>query len=89
MSDETTTPTPPTLPTTADRLEELRRRRREDIDAPAATAEAKQGARGKGSARGRIEALLDEGSFSEIDAFARHRSRAFGLEKRRPAGTAS
>ena len=86
MSDETTTPTPPTLPTTADRLEELRRRRREDIDAPAATAEAKQGARGKGSARGRIEALLDEGSFSEIDAFARHRSRAFGLEKRRPAG---
>ncbi|WP_281859236.1 acyl-CoA carboxylase subunit beta [Salana multivorans] len=89
MSDDVTqtpAPAPTPAPTTADRLEELRRRRREDIEAAAAAAEAKQGARGKGSARGRIDALLDPGSFTEIDAFARHRSRAFGLDKRRPAG---
>jgi propionyl-CoA carboxylase beta chain len=29
---------------------------------------------------------LDEGSFTEIDEFARHRSTAFGMEKRRPYG---
>nr|WP_245866958.1 acyl-CoA carboxylase subunit beta [Serinibacter salmoneus] len=75
---------PPT--TTAAKLADLHRRRAEDIQAPAEAAARKQEARGKGSARGRIDALLDEGSFTEIDAFTRHRSTAFGLEKRRPAG---
>jgi propionyl-CoA carboxylase beta chain len=34
----------------------------------------------------RIERLLDEGSFQEIDGLVRHRSHNFGLEKTRPYG---
>ena len=33
-----------------------------------------------------IDLLLDEGSFVELDEFARHRSTNFGLEKNRPYG---
>lgn len=36
------------------------------------------------TARERVEFLLDEGSFVEIDALARHRSTAFKLDKTRP-----
>ncbi|MDO4910290.1 MAG: carboxyl transferase domain-containing protein [Corynebacterium sp.] len=42
-------------------------------------------AAGAATARERIEYLLDEGSFVEIDALARHRSTAFGLDAQRPA----
>ncbi len=42
---------------------------------------AKQHQQGKLSARERIELLLDEGSFEEIDVFVKHRSRDFGLDK--------
>ena len=46
-----------------------------------------QGARaGKLTARERITHLLDEGSFVELDALARHRSTNFGLGDRRPVG---
>nr|WP_236683772.1 acyl-CoA carboxylase subunit beta [Demequina flava] len=51
-----------------------------------ATAQEKQHARGKKTARERIELLLDEDSFTELDALARHRSRNFGLDKNRPYG---
>ncbi len=73
-------------PTTADRLEDLRARHAAATVAPEEAAAAKQHARGKRTARERIDALLDEGSFVELDAFARHRSVNFGLEKRRIAG---
>jgi propionyl-CoA carboxylase beta chain len=43
-------------------------------------------AKGKMTARERILALLDEGSFVELDALARHRSVNFGLESNRPLG---
>ena len=46
----------------------------------------KQHAKGKMTARERIEALLDEGSFVELDELARHRSTAFGLDRNRPYG---
>lgn len=39
---------------------------------------------GRLTARERVEALLDEGSFVEIDALARHRSSAFKQDKTRP-----
>ncbi len=42
--------------------------------------------KGKLTARERIDLLLDEGSFEEIDMFTRHRSNAFGLDKERPLG---
>ena len=39
----------------------------------------KQHAAGKMTARERINALLDEGSFVELDAFTKHRSHNFGM----------
>ncbi|MFI9100919.1 acyl-CoA carboxylase subunit beta [Streptomyces fildesensis] len=38
------------------------------------------------SARERISLLLDDESFIEIDAFVRHRSAAYGMDRRRPLG---
>ena len=42
--------------------------------------------KGKLSARERIEVLLDEGSFVELDRFVTHRSSDFGLDKSKPYG---
>ena len=42
--------------------------------------------KGKLTARERIELLVDEGTFVEIDRFVKHRSRDFGLEKQRILG---
>ena len=80
------TDAPATPKTTAAKLAELAELRREAIEDPEPAAIAKQEAKNKKSARQRVELLLDEGSFVELDAFARHRSTSFGLEKRRPAG---
>ncbi|MBR0247496.1 MAG: methylmalonyl-CoA carboxyltransferase, partial [Synergistaceae bacterium] len=49
-------------------------------------AAEKQKSKGKGSARERIAALLDAGSFVEIDEFVTHRCSNFGLEERKPLG---
>jgi propionyl-CoA carboxylase beta chain len=51
-------------------------------------AERKQHDRGRLSARERVEKLLDPGSFQELDAFARHRTHDFEMQKRRPWGDA-
>ncbi len=45
-----------------------------------------QHARGKLTARERIELLLDEGSFEEFDMFVTHRCTDFGMEKQKIAG---
>ncbi len=45
-----------------------------------------QHARGKLTARERVELLLDEESFEEFDMFVTHRCTDFGMEKQRPAG---
>jgi len=42
--------------------------------------------KGKLTARERLDILLDEGSFEEIDMLVRHRSHDFGLEKQRYLG---
>jgi len=42
-----------------------------------------QHAKGKLTARQRIDLLLDEGSFRELDMFVTHRSTGFGLEQKR------
>ncbi len=47
---------------------------------------AKQREKGKLTARERIDLLLDEGTFEEIDMFVTHRSRDFGLEKQKYLG---
>jgi propionyl-CoA carboxylase beta chain len=72
--------------TTAGKLADLDRRIDEAVHAGSAAAVEKQHARGKKTARERVELLLDPGSFTELDEFARHRSTAFGMEKRRPYG---
>ena len=76
----------PELHTTAGRLADFRERRREVEVVHAEEAHEKAASRGRKSARERIDILLDEGSFVELDALARHRSTAFGLEKNRPIG---
>ena len=42
--------------------------------------------KGKLTARERINLLVDEGSFDELDIFVKHRSKDFGLENQRYAG---
>ncbi len=71
--------------TTAEKIEELRRRRQQAL-AGDAQAIAKQHERGKLTARERIDRLLDPGSFVELDAFAVHRTAAFGMDRRKPLG---
>lgn len=72
--------------TTAGKLADLERRLDEAVHAGSAKAVEKQHAKGRKTARERIELLFDEGSFVELDELARHRSTAFGLEKNRPYG---
>ncbi|SNV19676.1 Probable propionyl-CoA carboxylase beta chain 5 [Dermatophilus congolensis] len=72
--------------TTAGKLADFERRVVETVHAGSERAVEKQHAKGKQTARERIEQLLDEGSFVELDGFARHRSRDFGQEKNRPYG---
>ena len=76
----------PDLHTTAGKIEDLRERIDEAVHAGSARAEEKQHAKGKGTARERIEMLVDPDSFTEIDEFARHRAQNFGMEKNRPYG---
>jgi len=78
--------TAPDVHTTAGKLTELRRRNDDAMHAGSDAARAKRAEQGKLSARERIEALLDPGSFTETDALARHRARDFGLEANRPTG---
>jgi len=70
-------------PTPEQRLEELRAEARAGGGAERLAA---QHAKGKLSARERIDLLLDQGSFEEMDAFVRHRSANFGLDKQRFLG---
>jgi acetyl-CoA carboxylase carboxyltransferase component len=71
--------------TTAERIEELRRRNEEAKTISPEAAE-KQHQRGKLTARERIENLLDQGSFVETDAFVMHRCTDFGVDQRRNPG---
>ena len=76
----------PDLHTTAGKLAELHRREHAAIHAGSAKAVERAHAKGKMTARERIDALLDPGSFVETDALVRHRSTNFGLADNRPYG---
>ncbi|PVA06559.1 acyl-CoA carboxylase subunit beta [Thalassorhabdomicrobium marinisediminis] len=69
-----------------DILQELERRREAARMGGGQKRIDSQHAKGKLTARERIELLLDEGSFEEFDTFMTHRSTDFGMEKTRPAG---
>ncbi len=73
------------MKTTKERIEDLRQRREQARSANPQAIE-KQHARGKLTARERIDTLLDPGSFVELDAFAVHRASAFGMERQKPLG---
>ncbi len=77
----------PNALSTEQRIEKLRHMRdrvghatRRDVD--------RQHEKGKLTARERIDLLLDQGSFQEIDTFVRHQSSGFGIENHRPLGDA-
>lgn len=74
------------LSTTAGKLAEFRRRQNLAQAPSGEVAIEKQHARGKHTARERINMLMDEDSFVEFDALATHRSTAFGMEKKKPLG---
>jgi acetyl-CoA carboxylase carboxyltransferase component len=66
------------------RLKELRARKDEALHAGSHDAVSRQHARGKMTARERVEELLDAGSFVELDLLARHRAVGVGLDSQRP-----
>jgi acetyl-CoA carboxylase carboxyltransferase component len=66
------------------RLEELAERRELARNAGSPRAVEKHHAKGKMTARERIDYLLDDGSFQELDMLARHRAHGMGLEENRP-----
>src|ERR1700733_14164758 len=68
----------------AERLAELEERKNEALHAGSERAVERQHSKGKMTARERIEYLLDEGSFQELDMLARHRAHGMGLEENRP-----
>ncbi len=74
--------------TTRSKLGWLRELRDESAHAGGEKAVARQRERGKLLARERVEKLLDEGSFVELDRFVRHREVEFGMRDTRPWGDA-
>ena len=69
-----------------EKLDLLAQRRAESELGGGAERLKAQHAKGKLSARERLEVLLDEGSFVELDRFVTHRSTDFGLDKSKPYG---
>ncbi len=68
--------------------EELLRRRKDLRQGGGSKAIERQHAKGKLTARERIERLLDSGSFQEVDPYITHRHSGFGLEDKRYPGDA-
>jgi propionyl-CoA carboxylase beta chain len=72
--------------TMREKLDLLERRRAESEAGGGPERLKAQHDKGKLSARERLDALLDEGSFVELDRFVTHRSSDFGLDAQRPYG---
>ena len=73
-------------PGNAGRMEQLRKISEEAETGGGAERREREHKAGKLSARERIQLLLDEGTFEELDKFVRHRCVDFGSEEQRPAG---
>ncbi|MHB8410846.1 MAG: acyl-CoA carboxylase subunit beta [Candidatus Acidiferrales bacterium] len=69
-----------------DPLAELSRRRAEAEAGGGAERRERQHNEGKLSVRERVELLLDEGTFEELDAFVKHHCTDFGMAEQRPSG---
>jgi propionyl-CoA carboxylase beta chain len=66
----------------AEKYDELLAKRAQSEAPAGAEAVERQHNRGKHSARERVQALVDEGSFVEFDRFVVHRTNAFGLDEK-------
>ena len=66
------------------RLADLKSRKEAALHAGSPHAVERQHSKGKMTARERIDYLLDEGSFQELDMLARHRAHGMGLDENRP-----
>ncbi|MEP0862489.1 MAG: acyl-CoA carboxylase subunit beta [Ignavibacterium sp.] len=64
-----------------DKFDELAKRKAEALLGGGKDKIEAQHKKGKLTARERIELLLDEGSFEEVDIFVKHRATNFGLDK--------
>ena len=67
-----------------ERLDDLARRREAALHAGPPHAVERQHSKGKMTARERIDYLVDEGSFQELDMLARHRVHGMGMDDNRP-----
>ncbi|MGI8648909.1 MAG: carboxyl transferase domain-containing protein, partial [Rubrobacter sp.] len=72
--------------TTAGKIEGLKRLRESAANPGSERAIERQREKGKMTARERVEALLDAGTFVELDRYRTHRSYNFGLEENQPLG---
>ncbi|MGY6499800.1 MAG: acyl-CoA carboxylase subunit beta [Acidimicrobiales bacterium] len=66
----------------SERIEQLRKRKEEALNAGSERSVERQRSKGKMLARERIEYLLDDGSFHELDMLARHRAHNSGIDER-------
>ncbi|WP_377269998.1 acyl-CoA carboxylase subunit beta [Peterkaempfera sp. SMS 1(5)a] len=73
-----------TPPGTAERAAELAELRAEVLRGPGERATEAQHAKGKLTARERLDLLFDPGTFTEVEGLRRHRATGFGLEHKRP-----
>ena len=69
-----------------DPLEELKRRQEAALSGGGEVRIKRQHAKGKLTARERIDVLFDKGSFEELGRFVRHQCADFGMDQRRPYG---
>ncbi|ADG99408.1 carboxyl transferase [Segniliparus rotundus DSM 44985] len=76
----------PSIHTTAGKLHEMRQRLSESLHPVGEAAVEAVHAKGKLTARERVDQLLDPGSFVEFDALAKHRSTNFGMASKKPLG---
>jgi acetyl-CoA carboxylase carboxyltransferase component len=74
------------VPTSDERLEQLKRMRSEALLGGGPVRIERQHTFGKLTARERLDLLLDPGSFVELDAFVTHRATEFGLDRQHVLG---
>ena len=70
------------MATVQERIDLMNAKKEHILQAGGASRVAKQHAKGKMTARERIEKLFDEGTFVELDQFVKHRCTNFGQEKK-------